>query len=248
MNETDNIQYAQIRNYNYDECFYKYQYNGRGISDDERKEIIKELDATIAKYSEGFPTLKEAIDCSNGKDDEFHKVFRTIGSVYQFVVITFVDCLVISKYFLLADKDYDKRFMRGKMRVILNEGFKKLYGFNESSQKKSEWRKLAGIIQHLSLGFQLEYRKLSYLLDKHSKSSLWWKDERDLETHLDTEKLYESRCEDIVEGEVMMDAIKLLNTLYAIQLFTSKLHALFFNTLLKNYRDQQADKGQVRDT
>jgi len=156
--------------------------------------------------------------------------------------------LVISKYFLLADKDYDKRFMRGKMKVILNEGFKKLYGFGKKTKEEPEWSKLAGIIEHLSPSYQFEYKKLSYLLDKHSKSSSWWKEERNIETHLETEKLYESRCEDIVEGEVMMDAIKLLNTLYAIQLFTSKLHALFFNTLLKNYRDQQADKGQVRDT
>lgn len=243
MNETDNIQYAPIREYNYEECFYEYQCNGKVISDDERKEFIKGLDATIAEYSEGFPTLKEAIDCSYGKDDEFHKDYRTIGSVYQFVVITFVDCLVISKYFLLADKDYDKRFMRGKMRVILNEGFKKLYGFGKKTKEEPEWGKLAGIIEHLSPSYQFEYKKLSYLLDKHSKSSSWWKEERNIETHLETEKLYESRCEDIVEGEVMMDAIKLLNTLYAIQLFTSKLHALFFNTLLKNYRDQEMKNG-----
>lgn len=243
MSETDNIQYAPIRNYNYEEFFYKYQYNGRRISDDERKEIIKELDATIAEYSEGFPTLKEALDSSNGKDDIFHKALRTIDSVFQFVVITFVDCLVISKYFLLADKDYDKRFMRGKMKVILNEGFKKLYGFGKKTKEEPEWSKLAGIIEHLSPSYQFEYKKLSYLLDKHSKSSSWWKEERNIETHLETEKLYESRCEDIVEGEVMEDAIKLINTLYAIQLFTSKLQALFFNALLENYRNQEVKNG-----
>ena len=32
--------------------------------------------------------------------------------------------MVAGKYFILADRDYDRRFMRGKLFVILNEGFK----------------------------------------------------------------------------------------------------------------------------
>ena len=243
MNETDNIQYAPIRNYNYEEFFYKYQYNGRGISDDERKEIIKELDATIAEYSEGFPTLKEALDSSNGKDDIFHKALRTLDSVFQFVVITSIDCLVISKYFLLADIDYDKRFMRGKMKVILNEGFKKLYGFEKKTKEKSEWNKLSEIVEHLPMTFEFEYRKLTYLLDNHSKSSSWWKDERDVETHLDIEKLYESRCEEIEESKVMMDSVKLFSTLYAVQLFLTNVHGCFHNTIIQNCKNQEASKA-----
>lgn len=49
-----------------------------------------------------------------------------------------IDSMVVGKYFILADRDYDQRFMRGKLFVILKEGFKKLYGFNEKSHKKSE--------------------------------------------------------------------------------------------------------------
>lgn len=40
---------------------------------------------------------------------------------------------------ILEDRDYDRRFMRGKLFVILNEGFKKLYGFNEQSQCRHEF-------------------------------------------------------------------------------------------------------------
>lgn len=243
MNAMDTIQYAKIKDHRYEEYFMNFQHNGKEISDAEREKFIEDNDKDISVFIEGLSMLKENIEILNGKDDEFNKAYRTVLLVYQFVVITLIDCMVICKYFLLADKDYDKRFMRSKMKVILNEGFKKLYGFDEKTQKKSEWNKLSEIVESLSLTIQFEYRKLSFLLDKHSKSSSWWKDERNLETHLDTEKLYESRCEDIVEGEVMMDAIKLLNTLYAIQLFTSKLHALFFNTLLKNYRDQEMKNG-----
>lgn len=239
MNETDTIQYAPIREYNFKEYFQKFQYNGQEISDSERKEFIKGLDDTIAEYSGGFPMLKEGLDNCKDREGDFFKAYRIELSVDLFVLMSFIDCLVICKYFLLADTDYDKRFMRGKMKVILNEGFKKLYGFNELSQKKAEWRRLITAVDLCPEKIKRQYKELSERLEEHSKSSSWWKDERDIETHLDVEGLYDSRCEDIVESKVMIDATMLLGTLYAIQLFTTNVHACFHNTILKNYREQE---------
>jgi len=243
MNETDTIQYAQIREYNFKEYFQKFQYNEREISDAERSDFVKLLDDTIAQYSGGFPMLKEGLDNCKDREGDFFKAYRTDLSVDLFVLMTFIDCLVICKYFLLADKDYDKRFMRGKMKVILNEGFKKLYGFDEKTQNKSEWRKLITAVEICPDIIKRQYAVLSERLEEHSRSSSWWKGERVLETHLITEELYDSRCEDIVESKVMMDATKLLNTLYAIQLFITNVHACFHNTILKNYREQEAKKA-----
>lgn len=56
--------------------------------------------------------------------DEYHEINRIVVSVYLFVLITMIDSMVAGKYFILADRDYDRRFMRGKLFVILNEGFK----------------------------------------------------------------------------------------------------------------------------
>lgn len=238
MTETDTIQYAQIREYNFKEYFQKFQYNGKVISDDERKEFIKGLDESIAQYSEGFPLIKEGLDNYKDNDNDFLKAYRTALSVYLFVLITSIDCLVISKYFLLADKDYDKRFMRGKMKIILNEGFKKLYGFEDRTKKKSEWNKLHDIIENCPELIKRQYKELSERLEEHSKFSSWWKDERDLETHLDAEGLYVSRCEEIIESKVMMDATKLFATLYAIQLFMTNVHACFHNTMLKSCQNE----------
>lgn len=243
MSETDTIQYYPIREYNFKEYFQKFQYNGKVISDAEREDFIKLLDDTIAQYSGGFPMLKEGLDNCNNSEGDFFKAYRTDLSVALFVLMTFIDCLVICKYFLLADTDYDKRFMRGKMKVILNEGFKKLYGFEKKTNEKSEWNKLSEIVEHLPMTFQFEYRKLTYLLDNHSKSSSWWKDERDVETHLDIEKLYESRCEEIEESKVMMDSVKLFSTLLAVQLFLTKVHGCFLNTIIQNCKNQEASKA-----
>jgi hypothetical protein len=45
---------------------------------------------------------------------------------------------VVSKYFMLAEKDYERRLMRGKLSVILNEGFKKLYGFGKAHKSANK--------------------------------------------------------------------------------------------------------------
>ena len=137
---------------------------------------------------------------------------------------------------ILADRDYDRRFMRGKLFVILNEGFKKLYGFNEQSHKKSEWNKLLPIMKYFPEVIKRQYQDLTYLLEDQSHISSWWKDERNYETHLDTEKLYKSRQEEIIESKVIMDSLKLFNTLMAVSHFLENVHACLLNFLVRKYR------------
>lgn len=235
-NEFDHIQYSPIQNHRYERWFREVQYNGKVLNSTERKEFVKVVDDTILEFSEGLPLLKEILEQIKDLHDEYHDAYRVVISVIQSTIITMIDSMVISKYFILADKDYDRRFMRGKMKVILNEGFKKLYGFDEKSHKKSEWNKLVPILQYFPKDIQNQYQQLSSLLEEHSRSSSWWKDERDVEIHLDTEKLYASRCEDVVESKVMMESLKLYDTLYAVNLFLTNMHTCFYNFLLDKYR------------
>ena len=235
MNRTDDIHSSSIRDFQYEDYFQNYQHNGKVLGEAERNEFIKGLDESIAIYSEGLPLLKEALAGFKDSDNEFLKAYRTVLSVALFVVITSIDCLVIGKYFLLADKDYDKRFMRGKMKIILNEGFKKLYGFNNNTKKNSEWNKLSKVMKMLPDDINSQYNHLTELLERHSTSFSWWKDERDVETHLDTEKLYESRCADIIESEVMIDSAKLFSTFYAMNQFLTNVHLWLRNTIVKSY-------------
>lgn len=234
--EFANIQYAQIREYKFAQWFGKVQYNGKTLSESERKEFVSVMDETIAQYSEGLPLMAGILEDTKDKHDEFHKIDRIVVSVCLFVIMTMIDSMVAGKYFILADRDYDRRFMRGKMFVILNEGFKRLYGFNEKSRKKSEWDKLLLIMKYFPEVINRQYQDLTYLLEKQSHSSSWWKDERNYETHLDTEKLYKSRQEDIVESKVMIDSMELFNTLMAVNHFLENVHACLFNFLVGKYR------------
>lgn len=236
MNEEfADIQYAQIRDYKYAQYFEEGQYNGKTLSESERKEFISFVDKIIAQHSEGLSLMTSILECTKEQHDEFHKIYRTVASVYLFIFITMIDCMVAGKYFILADRDYDRRFMRGKMFVIFNEGFKRLYGFNEKSHKKSEWDRLLPIMKYFSEAINRQYQDLTSLLEKQSRTSAWWKDERNYETHLDSEKLYQSRQEEIIESKVMTDSLKLFNTLIAVSDFLGNVHTCIYNFLVRKY-------------
>lgn len=243
MNEDlSNIQYESIWDYKYTHWFEEVRYNGKILSEEERKECISVIDETIARYTEGLPLMAGLLEDAKEQHDEYHEIDRTVVSIYLFVLITMIDSMVAGKYFIVADKDYDRRFMRGKLFVIINEGFKKLYGFNEKSHKKSEWDRLLPIMKYFPEVINRQYQELTYHLEKQSRSSSWWKDERNFETHLDTEKLYKSRQEEIVESKVMMDSLKLFNTLMAVSHFLGNVHACLLNFLVGKYR-----RGELTD-
>lgn len=236
----EKFQYSQIQNYPYEQWLREVQYNGKTLNAAEREEFIANSEKVIDSYSEALPMTALILERIEGKHDEFHQMYRVFLSVNQFVLLTMIDCNVISKLFMQADKDYDKRFLRGKMKVILNEGFKKLYGFKGG--KNSKWDELGSILKNFPEEIKKQYQELTSLLDEQAKSSSWWKDERDLETHLDAERLYASRCENVIESKVMMDSLKLLNALYAIEGFLVNMHGCINNFLI--YKHQ---RGELRE-
>lgn len=237
-----NIQYSPIQDYQYEQFFQEVQYNGKELNDDERKEFLKKVDECISQHIEGLPLAKDILERIKDLHDDFHEIQRTIVSVSQFCLITMIDSMVLGKYFIMANQDYDRRLMRGKLKVVLNEGFKKLYGFNGNNKRNFEWNRITSILKFFPEKINHQYKYLSSLLDGHSKSSSWWKDERDMETHLDTEELYNSRCEPIIESKVMMESLKLYNTLYAVNNFLSNMHSCINNFCVDKYR-----RGELKE-
>ena len=244
MNEDlDKIQYSLVYDYNYPQFFQEVEFNGNTLSDLERREFVSMLDDVIAHYSEGLPMMYDSLDSTKNLPDDYHVIEHTLVSVMLFVLITMIDSLVASKYFMLANKDYDRRFMRGKLQVILNEGFKQLYGFTKEAHKESQWGSLSPMImERFPDMIKDQYKVLTTLLEKHSVSSLWWKMERNAETHLLAVKLYESRQEEIIESKVMIDSMKLFNTLLAVNHFLSNAHACLYNYLVGKYK-----RGELKD-
>lgn len=52
--EFADIQYAQIKEYNYTQWFNEEQYNGKILSEPERKEFISVVDGIIAQHLRDF--------------------------------------------------------------------------------------------------------------------------------------------------------------------------------------------------
>ena len=132
--------------------------------------------------------------------------------------------------------------MRGKMKVILNEGFKKLYGYIAKNKKVSEWFRLQEYMTFFPEVVKQQYQDLTSLLEKESKASPWWKDERDYETHIEAEKLYSSRMEEIEESKEIMETLRLYNALFAVNHFLTNVHACLRNYLVEKYR-----RGEIKE-
>ena len=233
--------YSPIMNYRYDRWFQQVEYNGRTLNEDEKKEFVKVIDETVSTFSSGLPMLVDELKRSEGLEDDYHKISRAIYAVSLFVVMTMCDCMVAGKYFILAENDYDKRFMRGKMKVILNEGFKKLYGYIEKNKKESEWFRLLDYMKFFPEVINRQYQDLTFQLEKQSKISTWWRDERNYETHIDSEKLYDSRMVEIEESKEMMETLRLYDALLAVNHFLSNAHACLRNYLVEKYR-----RGEIK--
>lgn len=231
-----------IHKLKYAQWFQDLHFNGKVLSDSERKEVIDVMDYYIKHYIHGLSLLQRAKASVKDSTREDIKAYRQISSSLLFVTITIIDSMVISKCFLLAKMDYERRLMRGKLFVIMNEGFKRLFGFDEKKRDNTEWKKLSSMLDCFPKEIKEQYNELTPLLEKHAKNSTWWKDERDCETHLDAEELLKSRQKRIIESKVMMDSLKLYETLFAVDVFLSNMHACLVNHFaLEHYHREDLD-------
>ena len=225
-----------ILDIDYSQFFQDVSYNGKNLNTQERLEFIDMVDQDVAELSSGLPMLYAEIQRLENLNDDYHNTCRIVYSVYLFSIITMCDCSIAGKCFIQADSDYEKRYMRGKMKVILNEGFKKLYGYADKNKKNSEWGRLSDIMQFFPSIINSQYQQLTSHLEKLSKTSYWWKDERNYETHIDAINLYAYRQEPINESKEMMESIYLINSLRAVNHFITNIHTCITNNAVLNYQ------------
>ena len=211
-------------------------YNNKVLSDREREEFKIMSEETIREFSEsieGFYELSQNFQSSQNKEHD--KITKTILDVGIFTSYTFCDCVTLIKHFVLSSNSYDKSFFRGKLKILLNEGFKNLYGFNDKQQKKSYYIKLGEIIKYFP-GFQSEYNSILLDLKHLSEQSSWWKDERNIEVHLDMSQLYKTRHEEINESKVAMESHLLIDLLVQINRLMGRMHQAYLNHMMMHLK------------
>ena len=211
-------------------------YNNKVLSAQEREAFRIMSEETIRDFSEsieGFYELSQVFKPSQNK--EYDKITKTVLDVGIFTNYTFNDCVALLKHFVLSSNTYDKSLFRGKLKVLLNEGFKSLYGFNDKQREKSYYIKLGEIINHFP-DFNLEYNSIQLRLKQLSEQSTWWKDERNIEVHLDMTQLHKSRHEEINESKVAMEAHLLIDLLVQINKLMGRMHQAYIDYMMMHLK------------
>ena len=211
-------------------------YNNKVLSAQEREAFRIMSEETIRDFSEsieGFYELSQEFKPSQNK--EYDKITKTVLDVGIFTSYTFCDCVALLKHFVLSSNTYDKSLFRGKLKVLLNEGFKSLYGFNDKQREKSYYIKLGEIINHFP-DFKSEYNSILLRLKQLSEQSTWWKDERNIEVHLDMTQLYKSRHEEINESKVAMEAHLLIDLLVQINRLMGRMHQAYIDYMMMHLK------------
>ena len=211
-------------------------YNNKVLSAQEREEFRIRAEETIEIFTESIDVFCELYQEYKPSQNKVHdKITKTVLDVGIFTCYTYCDCTVLLKHFILSTDLYEKRLFRGKLKVLLNEGFKSLYGFNDKQRKRSYYIKLGEIMNYFP-GFQLEYDSILLKLKQLSEQSTWWKDERNIEVHLDMSQLYKSRHEEINESKVAMEAHLLIDLLVQINRLMGRMHQAYIDYMMMHLK------------
>ncbi len=213
---------------------HELTYNNRILTADERDKFCRKSDEYIdefAAYIEGMCQLAKSAPASDNSD--YNKITNTITDIGIFTGYSFCDCIVLMKLFVRATNSYEKSMLRGKLKVQLNEGFKKLYGFTEKGHKDSYCAQL-GDIMPMFPGFRNEFDELLSDLIQISKNP-WWKDERNSEVHIDAVRLYELRHEEMNESRVAIETMQLIMLFNRFNHLITRMHRSLLDYMVARY-------------
>lgn len=218
-------------------------YNNSVLNYEQRKEWVENINSQIAEYEEGLRLIIQAQKENNHLKDENPDLYSWISKLYsalKYVTIMYGDIIVMHKYYLSTSNEYEKKLFRGKTKVLLNEGFKKLYGFPDNKHKNKKhnttWQVIETILQSISHSkIHDEYTSLSKELAKLSTSFDWWKNERNLEVHLDPDKLLESRMEELNESKYMMESYEFIILLNKVKKLLFEIYTAYHSFAISHY-------------
>lgn len=212
-------------------------YNNSILNDNQRKEWEDYINSQIAEYDEGLNLIFQAQKENIHLKDINPVLYSWINKLYsalKYVTIIYGDILVMHKYYLSTSNNYEKRLFRGKTHILLNEGFKKLYGFpgdkHKNKKQNTIWQDIEKILQQISPSkIHDDYTSLTNELEKLSTSFDWWKNERNLEVHLDPDKLVESRMKELNESKYMMESYEFVKLLEKAKQILYGIHTIYYN-------------------
>ena len=217
------------------------QYN-KILSQEERSKFNLLADEMISIFSESINGMYELGKSYQDMNNIHHKVSKIMCDVSVFVSYAFADCIVLTKLFMNTSDIYEKSLIRGKLKVHMNESFKKLYGFNKMGRKESYTAKLKEIMPYFH-GPDKEFAEILADLEEISMRDSWWKEIRSAEVHLDIPVLYESRHEEINESQVVMETMRLIPFFNRFNDLLSRMNQAHINYMFEHLSNE--DKAAI---
>ena len=206
-------------------------YNNKVLNEQERMKHCEVADDAVRNFAESIDGMHEwAEKVVSNENKGFRTIEREFIDISIFVAYCYCDIALMTKQFVQSVDSYERAFIRGKLKVLLNESFKKLYGFAKKTKEEpyfARLKKLAALFPRFSSEIQVFEKELH----EYSIKDSWWKDERDAEVHWDIEKLYQYRHEEVNESKVMMEAHFMIDILLKVESYTTDLHKAFIASL-----------------
>ena len=206
-------------------------YNNKVLNEQERMKLCEVADDAIRSFAESIDGMHEwSENVASNENKGFRTIEREFIDISIFVAYCYCDIALMTKQFVQSVDSYERAFIRGKLKVLLNESFKKLYGFAKKTKEEpyfARLKKLAALFPQ----FSSEIKVFEKELHEYSIKDTWWKDERDAEVHWDIKKLYQYRHEEVNESKVMMEAHFMISILYRVNFFIATLHKAFIASL-----------------
>ena len=98
------------------------------LNEQERTELCSTIDGFVKEFSESIDAVhKLAEDIETSENEWYKKTNREFIAIGIFVAYCFCDISLMTKQFVQSSNPYERAFLRGKLQVLLNESFKKLY-------------------------------------------------------------------------------------------------------------------------
>lgn len=162
--------------------------------------LVKELEVVIREITEVLDKNYRMIKVIENWQDELATKLKSLYEASLFVYTIYGDAMTLYHILLSSSSPYEQRYAEAKIYPLINEGFKKLYGFHRKNKngevgadKGTYWsffNELKPIMEEEDLRL---FYQVSSELASVSLTSSWWKTIRDGETHLDIVHMYEFR-------------------------------------------------------
>ena len=146
---------------------------------------ICDLENDTDRYVSKLQKLDKELDC------ELVNIKRLAYKTKMMLNFINLDLCAAFRQYLSTNTNtnYEKRQAMTKINIVMSEGFKKIYGFGESQQKKSFWVSQIKIAIDSLGSYADEYNRIEVLLKDMANDHVLNKEMRDLAIHYDDDPL-----------------------------------------------------------